>query len=111
LTAPHSLNELRILAARCDKARKGKPLKALLFLQMADIIPYGIEWKRGNQIPQTKLNPRRIPGKYLAEVAYDWDKDGETTATEFVEALAFEVEGTEENDIVSEVTAGLGRGV
>lgn len=109
LTERHSLEKLADLAIRFDKARENKPVKAMKFLQMVGIIPWGIVWKRGNQIPQTRLNPDGIPGRYLAEVAFDWDKDGETTATEFIEALAYEVEGTKQNSIVSEVTAGLGR--
>lgn len=105
----HSIGKLKKLAADCDRARNGKPLKAMTFLQMADIIPFGIEWKRGNQIPKTRLSPDGIAGAYLAEVAYDWDKDGETTATEFVDMLVFEVEGTEQNQAVTEVTDWLGR--
>ena len=109
LTETYSLDELRAKAEHCDRVRNGKPLYAIMFLQMGGIIPYGIEWKRGNQIPQTRLNPNAITAKYLAEVAYDWDKDGETTATEFLDALAFEVAGTGQNEAVSEVTQGLGR--
>ena len=109
LTERWSIDKLREMASNCDRARQQKPLAALLFLQMAGVIPYGIEWKRGNQIPKTRLNPEGIEAQYLAEVAYDWDKDGETTATEFVEAITFEVEGTEQNDAVAEVTEALGR--
>lgn len=105
----HSIEKLKRLASQCDTARKGKPLPALLFLQMAEIIPYGIEWKKGNSIPKTRLSPDGIQGQYIAEVAYDWDRDGPTTATEFVNALVFEVEGTEENQAVTEVTDSLGR--
>lgn len=109
LTERWSLDKLSEMASNCDRVRKQRPLPALLFLQMAGVIPYGIEWKRGNQIPKTRLNRDGIEARYLAEVAYDWDKDGETTATEFVSALEFEVEGTEQNEAVTEVTEALGK--
>lgn len=109
LTKRWSLDKLRELAEHCDRVRKGKPLPAMDFLQRGGIIPYGIVWKRGNSIPRTRLSAAGIEARYLAEVAHDWDKDGDSTATEFVEAIAFEVEGTPLNDAVREVTEGLGR--
>jgi len=40
------------------------------------------------------LNEEEIPAEYLAQFAYNFDKEGESTPVEFANALAFEVKGT-----------------
>ncbi len=66
-------------------------------------------WRRANALPRTSLDRQAIPAGYLAEVAYTWDRDGESSPTDFVSALEFEVDGTDKNDLVGEVLSSLGR--
>jgi hypothetical protein len=82
---------------------------AIAFLKLIEVIPESVEWKRGNAIPKTNLNADAIPAGYLAEVAYDWDKDGPSAPWEFVDAIAAECNGTEVNTEVSDVLGQLGR--
>ena len=79
------------------------------FLQWAEVIPEEAEWKRGNALPRTSLDKNVIPAQYLAEVAFDYDKDGFSTASDFIDMLEFEVKGTVANSLVSEVMEELGR--
>lgn len=79
------------------------------FLKYAGLVPLGVQWKRKNSLPRTSLDRNNIPVGYLAEVAYEWDQDGDSTATEFVAAIEFEVAGTASNNLVSEVMEDLGR--
>ena len=65
-------------------------------------------WGRRNALPRTSLDAQAIPAGYLAEVALTWDDDGESSPVDFVSALAFEVNGTTENDMVGEVLSSLG---
>lgn len=81
----------------------------LRFLVWSEVIPTEVEWRRGNSIPRTNLNGKAIPAGYLAEVAFDYDKDGWSSADDFIKMLEFEVSGTKDNEAVSEVMAELGR--
>ncbi len=66
-------------------------------------------WRRANALPRTSLDRQAIPAGYLAEVAYTWDRDGDSSPTYFVSALEFEVDGTTKNDMVGEVLSSLGK--
>lgn len=79
------------------------------FLKWTGVVPGSVEWKRKNSLPRTALDQKAIPAGYLAEVAYDWDSDGFSLAEDFVRALEFEVSGTSQNRMVSEVMEDLGR--
>src|SRR5688572_6442491 len=82
-------------------------MSMIAWLRLIGIIPITVEWKRGNRLPNTNLDPRAIPAGYLAEVALDWDKEGRTTPKDFVDTLAFEVSGRPEKISVSEVLSDL----
>ena len=88
---------------------KGFPTKMSMvaWLKLIGVVPLTAEWRRGNRLPNTNLNPDFLPAGYLAEFAYDWDKDGRTTPAEFLDALAFEVQGTKQKAVVNEVLAEL----
>lgn len=86
-----------------------KDTSAINFLKHAEIIPNDVHWKRGNANTKTNLDPTGIRAGYLAELAYDWDKDGPTTPLEFMEALEFEIRDHPRNRNVSEVLGELGR--
>lgn len=80
----------------------------LQFLVYAEVIPGDVVWKRGNALPRTSLDGKAIPAVYLAEVAFDYDKDGFSDAVDFIRVLEFEVTGTAANDALSEVMSELG---
>ena len=92
-----------------DKQADKFPLEMSMvtWLRLIGVIPLTVEWQRGNRLPNTNLDPRALSAGYLAEFAYDWNKDGRTTARDFVDALAFEVSGRPEKLSVSEVLAEL----
>lgn len=92
------------------KSAKGFPLKLpmLTWLRIIGVVPMMLEWRRSNRLPNTNLDPDKIPAGYLAEVAYEWDQDGRTTPAEFIEALAFEVNGTASKNQVASVLRELG---
>lgn len=100
----YSLRMLQLVSQDDDQI---KP--AIDWLKHIGVIPKDVDWKRRNALTKTSLDPEKIKASYLAELAYDWDQDGPTTPGEFVEALEFEVAGTEKNASVSEVTGNLGR--
>lgn len=77
------------------------------WLRLIGVIPATVEWRRGNRLPNTNLDPQAIRAGYLAEVAQDWDTEGYTTPREFLEALAFEIRDTPQKQVVSEVLDGL----
>lgn len=83
-------------------------LSMITFLKWAGVIPLNVEWRRRNAIPQTSINGEAIPGGYLAEVAYEWDDDGVTTARQFTDMLKAEIAGTPENEVISETMQELG---
>lgn len=84
-------------------------LSMMGWLRTLGIIPNDVVWTRGNALTKTSLHANAIKAGYLAELAYEWDKDGESTAFEFVDALRFEVNGESKNEVVSEVLGELGR--
>ena len=84
-------------------------LSIMGWLRSIGIIPNDAVWTRGNALTKTSLNADAIRAGYLAELAYEWDKDGESTPSEFIDALRFEVNGTAQNNMVAEVLGELGR--
>ena len=84
-----------------------QPISIVAWLRLIGVVPLTVEWRRGNRLPNTNLNPDAISAGYLAEVAHDWDKEGRSTPSEFVDALCFEVQGTAEKRAVGEVLAEL----
>lgn len=113
----HSLSWLRAEAINWDwyQEMSGGDFETdhtmLNFLRFAGVLPIGVEWNRGNAIPKTNLDGNSIPAGYLAEVAFDYDKDGYSTASDFIDMLEFEVAGTSSNDVLGEVMADLGRDI
>lgn len=83
-----------------NMASQSLETSAIRFLKGSGIMPWDLDWKRGNAIPRT-LDPNAIPASYLAEVAFDWDKDGASSAKEFIDAIEFEVRGTEKNELAA----------
>jgi hypothetical protein len=81
---------------------------AINFLKHAQIMP-DVDWKRSNANTKTNLDPLAIRAGYLAELAYEWDKDGLTEPRDFVESIEFEVRDSPRNRNVSEVLGELGR--
>jgi hypothetical protein len=53
--------------------------------------------------PPTPPDPKHISASYLVKFARDFDKDGPSTPVEFCNALAFEIPGTKERKIFSEI--------
>lgn len=80
------------------------------FMRWAGLVPRDTVFTRRNSLPRTSLDPNFIPVVYLAEVANEWDEDGYSTAVDFVDAIEFEVSGTNKNTLVSEVMGELGKG-
>jgi hypothetical protein len=92
-----SFKDLRQFAAvRKNDSRAVEFLKAVL------VIPYEVERVPAPDYVNTNLNPDSIPAGYLAALAYEWDKDGPSTALEFVESLRPELAGSPERDAVRE---------
>jgi hypothetical protein len=80
------------------------PCMSFLWLVKLGVIPQGTKWKRSNRIVNTNLKPDAIPAGYLAEVAYEWDSwGGGASSRQFMDALAFEVNGTEQKSVASEM--------
>lgn len=74
------------------------------WLQKIGVIPKGTKWKRSNRIVNTNLNPQAITAGYLAEVAYEWDSwGGGSTSKQFMDALSFEVNGTPQKAVATEM--------
>jgi hypothetical protein len=68
------------------------------------VVPRGTKWKRTNRIVNTSLKPSGIPAGYLAEVAYEWDSwGGGSTSRQFIQALSFEMAGSEKKAIATEM--------
>jgi hypothetical protein len=55
------------------------------------------------------LDPETINVGYLAAWAYDWDKDGPSTAPEALDALSFELRGSKQKDAVGDLLSRLGK--
>jgi len=87
----------------------GEDIPAMEFLKNCMIVPADVVWKRRNSMTRTSLSAAGIPAGYLAELAYDWDKDGPSSPRDFVHALEFEISGHPRNDEVSQVLGSLGR--
>lgn len=94
------------------KKSKGFPaaMSMLTWLRLIGVIPLTVEWRRGNRLPNTNLNPDAIQAGYLAELAVDWDKDGRTTPADFLEALSFEISGTRNKQELNKVLSELAEG-
>lgn len=86
----------------------GQDVSAIQFLKDCGVIPTWVTWSRQNHQPSTSVNPENMRAGYLAEVAYEWDRDGWTSASEFVEMLEAETAGTPRNDIIAKTMKGLG---
>lgn len=84
-----------------------EPLSMVVWLQIIGVIPFSVNWKRGNRVPNTSLDPNNIQAGYLAEVAFDFDQIGHATPTEFLNWLSFEVAGTPENESMKRVLGEL----
>ena len=104
-----TLNHLREKAREWDDSERDTRPPMTEFLKFAGLVPHTVVWKRKNSLPRTSLDRNAIPVGYLAEVAYEWDNDGYSTADEFIDAIEFEVAGTASNNLVSEVMEELGR--
>lgn len=86
-----------------------RPMKIIDWLRIIGVIPNDVIWTRRNSLTKTSLDANAIKGGYLAELAYEWDEDGETTIKEFLESLEYEVAGHPKNRNVAEVMGELGR--
>lgn len=84
----------------------GQPTSIISWLVGAKVLPEG-RYKRKNRLPNTNLDPDAISLSYLAEVATEWDEDGDSMPHEFVRALKFECNGTKEKGIVGKVLNDL----
>jgi hypothetical protein len=86
-----------------------KRVPMLNFLKYLGIVPTDVKWTRRNALPRLGIPGENLTAEYLAEVAYEWDEDGWTTPTEFVElCLAPEVAG-HERDVIIKALARLGK--
>lgn len=72
------------------------------------IVPENHKQRHGVRTVTPAIQENSIPASVLAELAFDFDSDGEGTPAEFVEALAFEVRGNEKREVVSEILSSLG---
>ena len=108
ISKTHKLDILREKSRAYDIAHKASDDgSAFDFLKYAGVVPMNMAWTRKNAIPRTNLNPDALPSGYLAEVAFEWDSDGTTSAGEFLDMLEFEVRGTPSNKRLSEVMEEL----
>lgn len=86
-----------------------RPMKIMDWLRIIGVVPNDAVFTRKNSLTKTALDPLAIKGSYLAELANDWDADGESTIREFLESLEFEIAGSAKNRNVAEVLGDLGR--
>jgi hypothetical protein len=71
-------------------------------LKAVQVIPYDVVHISAPDYVNTNLNPDGIPAGYLAALAYEWDKDGASSALEFVDSLRPELRGSPEREAVRE---------
>lgn len=83
--------------------RHTEPVSMVEWLRDMECIPEGVNWKRGNRVPNTSLDRTNVTAGYLAEVAFDFDTEGIASPREFFDWLRFEVAGTPENDSMKRV--------
>ena len=79
------------------------------FLRVIGVVPEDEDrlYQRNVEI-STSLPKAAIPGKYLATMAYEWDKLGASSPVDYIHALSFECAGTHQRDVVAETLATLG---
>lgn len=77
------------------------PISALEWLKKVGLIPQDVEWTRRNANPKTNMDANRIPLVYLAECAIEWDLDGLTLPSDFVDAISYETTGARRDNIAS----------
>ena len=96
-TQTHCLDVLEQLA------RDTNVISAMHFLVQAGVMPVdaAATWKRRNALPRLGIDPNKLTGEYLAEVAYEWDEDGPSSAIDFVEMLRAETRGHERDVIIA----------
>lgn len=99
-----NFNELRQFAAvRTDET------SAFRFLQSIQVVPYEVKRVSAPDYIVTNLDPDSIPAGYLAALAYEWDRDGPSSALEFVDSLRPEMNGTHEREAVREQLERVGQ--
>ena len=92
------------------KVRKNDT-RAVDFLKAIQVVPYDVERIPAPDYVNTNLDPTSIPAGYLAALAYEWDKDGASTAVEFMDSLRPELRGSPERDAVREQLEVAGKEV
>lgn len=75
---------------------------AVDFLKSIQVIPADVVHVPAPDYVNTNLNPEGIPAGYLAALAFDWDKDGPSKPSDFVDSLRPELKGSPEREVVRE---------
>lgn len=64
-----------------------RPIRVLTWLKLIGLIPMTTEYRGSNNVPTPPTDPDNITAGYLAGLAYDWDREGITTPSEFLIVL------------------------
>lgn len=86
-----------------------RPMLIMDWLRIIGVVPNDAHFTRKNSLTKTALDPFALKGGYLAELANDWDVDGETTVREFLDSIEYEIAGSPKNRNVAGVLGDLGR--
>lgn len=82
---------------------------AVDFLKSIQVIPYDVKSMPAPNYIVTRLDPQSIPAGYLASLAFEWDADGPSSPSEFVDALRPELKGSPEREVVREQLETAGK--
>ena len=81
----------------------------LSWLKHVGVIPEDVRWKRAPMSLYNGLNGEALPGRVLAELAYEFDKEGAGSPMEYLEWLQYEIKGHPRREQLMAVLATLGK--
>jgi hypothetical protein len=79
------------------------------WLKNVGVIPTEVKWRRAPMSIYNGLDGNAIKGRILAELAYEFDKEGYGTPAEYLEWLQYEIKGHPKRDGLLAVLATLGK--
>lgn len=79
------------------------------WLRSIGVIPEDVRWKRAPMSVYNGLDPNGISAKALAELAYEFDKEGEATPREYMTWLEYEIKGHPRREQFMAVLSTLGK--
>ena len=100
-----SLTDLRREAENLEPWAHG----VYAFLQNVGVVPWSVQTMPKTQV-RFDIDASSVPAGYLASAAYEWDTWGPSQPTDFIEAIAVELDPVRRDFTASLLTA-LGRTV